>query len=130
MDYMVETHDITKEYDNFTAVNSVNLKIPRNSVYGVLGPNGAGKTTLISMLCTILRPTSGNAIVNGYDILKNAKEVRQSIGIVFQSRALDDILTGREHLEMHASLYGVPHDLRKERIEEVLDLIALGEKAD
>lgn len=130
MDYMVETHDITKEYDNFTAVNSINLKIPRNSVYGVLGPNGAGKTTLISMLCTILRPTSGNAIVNGYDILKNAKEVRQSIGIVFQSRALDDILTGREHLEMHASLYGVPHDLRKERIEEVLDLIALGEKAD
>ena len=71
MDYMVETHDITKEYDNFTAVNSINLKIPRNSVYGVLGPNGAGKTTLISMLCTILRPTSGNAIVNGYDILKN-----------------------------------------------------------
>lgn len=130
MDYMVETHDITKKYDDFTAVNGVNLKIPRNSVYGVLGPNGAGKTTLISMLCTILKPTSGSAMVNGYDVVKNAKDVRQSIGIVFQSRALDDILTGREHLEMHASLYGVPSELRQKRIDEVLDLIALGEKAD
>lgn len=130
MEYMVETKNITKKYDDFTAVNNINLKIPRNSVYGVLGPNGAGKTTLISMLCTILRPTSGSAIVNGYDVTKQAKEVRQSIGIVFQSRALDDILTGREHLEMHASLYGVPKDLREERIGEVLDLIALGEKAD
>lgn len=130
MDYIIETKDITKKYGDFTAVNSINLKIPRNSVYGVLGPNGAGKTTLISMLCTILRPTSGTATVNGYDVVKNAKKVRGSIGIVFQSRALDDILTGREHLEMHASLYGVPSSIRKERIEEVLDLIALGKKAD
>lgn len=130
MDYIIETQDITKKYDDFTAVNSVNLKIPRNSVYGVLGPNGAGKTTLISMLCTILRPTSGSATVNGFDVVKNPKEVRASIGIVFQSRALDDILTGREHLEMHAALYGVPNDVREKRIEEVLDLIALGTKAD
>ncbi|MDP3485849.1 MAG: ATP-binding cassette domain-containing protein, partial [Methanobacteriaceae archaeon] len=101
-----------------------------NSIYGVLGPNGAGKTTLISMLCTILRPTGGSAMVNGYDIEKQAKQVRASIGIVFQSRALDDILTGREHLEMHAALYGVPKDIRQERLDEVLDLIALGKKAD
>ncbi len=130
MDYIIETRDITKKYDDFTAVDSVNLKIPRDSVYGVLGPNGAGKTTLISMLCTILRPTSGRAMVNGYDVVKNSKDVRASIGIVFQSRALDDMLTGREHLQMHASLYGVPANVRKQRIEEVLDLIALGDKAD
>lgn len=130
MEYIIETHDISKIYDDFTAVNKINLKVPKNSVYGVLGPNGAGKTTLISMLCTILHPSSGTATVNGYDVMKNSKEVRQSIGVVFQSRALDDILTGREHLEMHAALYGVPMDLRKERIEEVLDLIALGNKAD
>lgn len=130
MDYIIETKDITKKYDDFTAVNSVNLKVPRESVYGVLGPNGAGKTTLISMLCTILRPTSGTATVNGYNVEKNAKEVRGSIGIVFQSRALDDILTGREHLEMHAALYGVPKKIRQKRIDEVLDLIALGSKAD
>ncbi len=130
MEYIIETHNITKKYDDFTAVDSVNLKVPKNSVYGVLGPNGAGKTTLISMLCTILHPTAGSAMVNGYDIVKNPKEVRASIGIVFQSRALDDILTGREHLEMHAALYGVPKDLREKRLEEVLDLIALGPKAD
>lgn len=130
MEYIIETQNITKKYGDFTAVNSVNLKVPRESVYGVLGPNGAGKTTLISMLCTILHPTSGKAKVNGYDVQRNAKEVRESIGIVFQSRALDDILTGREHLEMHAALYGVPQKIRQKRIDEVLDLIALGTKAD
>lgn len=130
MEYIIQTHDISKKYDNFTAVNGVNLKVPKNSVYGVLGPNGAGKTTLISMLCTILHPTSGSATVNGYDVTKHPKEVRESIGIVFQSRALDDMLTGREHLQMHASLYGVPKDVRQKRIDEILDLIALGPKAD
>jgi len=130
MEFIIETKNITKKYDGFTAVDSINLKVPKNSVYGVLGPNGAGKTTLISMLCTILKPTGGTGSVNGYDIQKQAKEVRESIGIVFQSQALDDILTGREHLEMHASLYGVPGNVRQDRIEEVLDLIALGKKAD
>ncbi len=130
MEFIIETKNITKKYDGFTAVDSINLQVAKNSVYGVLGPNGAGKTTLISMLCTILKPTGGTGSVNGYDIQKQAKEVRESIGIVFQSRALDDILTGREHLEMHAALYGVPGNVRQDRIEEVLDLIALGKKAD
>ncbi|PKL73452.1 MAG: ABC transporter ATP-binding protein [Methanobacteriales archaeon HGW-Methanobacteriales-2] len=130
MEYIIQTHNISKKYDDFTAVNGVNLNVPKNSVYGVLGPNGAGKNTLISMLCTILHPTSGSATVNGYDVTKHPKEVRESIGIVFQSRALDDMLTGREHLQMHASLYGVPKDIRQSRIDEILDLIALGKKAD
>lgn len=130
MNYIIETENITKDFDDFRAVDSINLKVPRNTVYGVLGPNGAGKSTLISMLCTILMPTSGKALVNGFDIKKEANDVRRSIGIVFQTRALDDILTGREHLEMHAALYGVPHDIREERIEEVLELIALGKKAE
>lgn len=130
MEYIIETDNITKKFDDFTAVNGVNLKVKRDSIHGVLGPNGAGKTTLISMLCTILRPTSGTALVNGYDILKNANEVRKSIGIVFQARALDDILTGREHLDMHAALYGVPKDVRKDRIDEILELTQLQEKAD
>jgi len=130
MDNIIETYSISKKFNDFTAVDSVNLEVEANSVYGLLGPNGAGKTTLISMLCTILHPTSGTATVNGYDIIKQTKEVRRSIGIVFQSRALDDILTGREHLEMHAALYGVPKDVRSKRIDEVLDLIDIGEKAD
>ncbi len=130
MSYIIKTDNITKDFGDFRAVNSINLKVPRNSVYGVLGPNGAGKSTLISMLCTILSPTSGTAKINGYDIIKEANDVRRSIGIVFQTRALDDILTGREHLEMHAALYGVPKDVRADRIDEVLELIALGKKAD
>jgi len=130
MDNIIETYSISKKFDGFTAVDSVNLEVETNSVYGLLGPNGAGKTTLISMLCTILHPTSGTATVNGYDIVKQAKDVRRSIGIVFQSRALDDILTGREHLEMHAALYGVPKDVRSKRIDEILDLIDIGKKAD
>ena len=130
MENIIETYDIKKEFDDFIAVDAVNLKVPRDSVYGVLGPNGAGKTTLISMLCTILHPTSGTASVNGYDVVKDPKNVRKSIGIVFQSQALDDILTGREHLEMHAALYGVPREVRKDRIEEILELTALGDKAD
>ncbi|MCL2116607.1 MAG: ATP-binding cassette domain-containing protein [Methanobrevibacter sp.] len=130
MSYIIETKDITKDFGDFRAVNSINLKVPRNTVYGILGPNGAGKSSLISMLCTVLTPTSGTAIVNGYDIVKEANNVRKSIGIVFQTRALDDILTGREHLEMHAALYGVPKEIRQERIEGVLELIALGKKID
>ncbi len=130
MSNIIETSNITKDFDDFRAVDSINLKVPRNTVYGILGPNGAGKSTLISMLCTILSPSSGTAKVNGYDVIKEANDVRRSIGIVFQTRALDDILTGREHLEMHAALYGVPKDIREERIEEVLELIALGKKAD
>ena len=130
MSYIIETNDITKDFNDFRAVDSINLNVPRNTVYGILGPNGAGKSTLISMLCTIQTPTSGTAIVNGYDIVKEANNVRKSIGIVFQTRALDDILTGREHLEMHAALYGVPKDLRQKRIDDVLELIALGKKID
>ena len=130
MNYIIETENITKDFGGFRAVNSINLKVARNTVYGVLGPNGAGKSTLISMLCTIVPPSSGTAKINGYDIIKEANDVRRSIGIVFQTRALDDILTGREHLEMHAALYGVSKNVREERIGEVLDLIALGKKAD
>ncbi|KZX13204.1 ATP-binding cassette domain-containing protein [Methanobrevibacter curvatus] len=130
MTNIIETKNLSKTYDEFKAVDSINLKIKKNSVYGILGPNGAGKSTLISMLCTILKPSSGKAIVNGYDVEKESNKVRDSIGIVFQTRAVDNILTGREHLEMHAALYGVDKNVRKERINDVLELIALGSKID
>lgn len=130
MSNIIETKNITKDFNDFRAVDSINLEVPRNTVYGVLGPNGAGKSTLISILCTILPPSNGIAKINGYDIIKEANNVRRSIGILFQTRALDDILTGREHLKMHAALYGVPHNIRQERIDEVLELIALGKKVD
>lgn len=125
---IIETTELIRQYGKLIAVNRVNLKINEEEVLGLLGPNGAGKTTLISMLCTILKPTSGTAKVNGYDIVKQQSQVRKSIGIVFQDPSLDDRLTGRENLEMHAGLYGVPKNERKKRIDSVLELVGLTDK--
>jgi len=128
--HIIEIFNLTKEFNGLKAVNNVSLSIEEGEVFGLLGPNGAGKTTFISMLCTLLRPTSGTARVNGFDIVKQQDEVRKSIGIVFQEPSLDNRLTGRENLEMHAGLYGVPKAERKKRIEEVLELVALSDRAD
>jgi len=129
MNNVIETKDLTKNFGELVAVNSVNLKIKKGELFGLLGPNGAGKTTLLSMLSTILKPTTGTAKVNGYDIIKKPNEVRKSIGIVFQDPSLDDRLTGRENLQMHAALYKVPKNVREKRIDEVLELVELKDKA-
>jgi len=121
----IETFNLTKQFKDLTAVDRLNVKIKQGEIFGLLGPNGAGKTTAISMLCTILRPTEGTATVNGYDILKEPDDVRKSIGIVFQQPSVDDILTGRENLRLHAMWYGVPKGIRDERIDEVLELVGL-----
>ncbi len=125
MENVVETFDLTKQYKDLKAVDHVNLKIKHGEIFGLLGPNGAGKTTTISMLCTIVRPTGGTATINGYDILKDPHNVRKSIGIVFQEPSVDDILTGRENLRLHAMWYAVPKEIRQERIDEVLKLVGL-----
>lgn len=125
----IETKDLTKKYGRLAAVDGVNIKVEQGEIFGLLGPNGAGKSTIISMLCTILRPTSGTALVNGYDIVKQASLVRKSIGIVFQDPSVDDRLTGRENLEMHADLYGVPASEKKSQIDKVLDLVELTERS-
>jgi ABC-2 type transport system ATP-binding protein len=93
-----------------------------------LGPNGAGKTTLIHILATLLKPTEGGAIVNGFDVLHDAIKVRQSIGVVFQAPSSDDILTGYENLKVHALLYGIPRKIREKRISEVLELVGLEDR--
>jgi len=121
----IETFDLTKQFKDLTAVDRLNVKIKQGEIFGLLGPNGAGKTTAISMLCTILRPTGGTAAVNGYDVLKEPDDVRKSIGIVFQQPSVDDILTGRENLRLHAMWYGVPKEIRVARIDEVLELVGL-----
>jgi ABC-2 type transport system ATP-binding protein len=121
----IETFELTKRFKDIMAVDHLNIKIKQGEIFGLLGPNGAGKTTTISMLCTILRPTEGTATVNGFDILKEPDEVRKSIGIVFQQPSVDDILTGRENLALHAIWYGVPKAIRRERIDEVLKLVGL-----
>lgn len=122
---VIETFDLTKEFKDLKAVDHLNVRIKHGEIFGLLGPNGAGKTTTISMLCTILKPTQGTAIINGYDILKDPHNVRKSIGIVFQEPSVDDILTGRENLRLHAMWYGVPKETRSKRIDEVLKLVGL-----
>lgn len=111
-----------------TAVDNLTLDINENEVFGLLGSNGAGKTTTIHMLATLLKPTSGTATVNGYDITNQPAKVRASIGIVFQAPSSDDMLTGYENLHLHAMLYSVPRHMRKQRIEEVLELVGLTER--
>jgi ABC-2 type transport system ATP-binding protein len=127
---IITTDKLTKCYGRLTAVDRLSLEIEEGEVFGLLGPNGAGKTTTISMLCTILKPTSGTAKVNGFDILSHPGNVRSSIGIVFQEPSVDDLLTGRENLEMHAMLYKLPSEMRKKRIEEVIGLVGLEDRAD
>src|SRR4030065_2545042 len=130
MPNVIETNQLTKAFNSLTAVDKLDITVESGEVFGLLGPNGAGKTTTISMLCTILKPTSGTAKVNGFDIVKEATQVRKSIGIVFQDPSIDDRLTGRENLFMHANLYGVPPGDQKSRIASVLKLVELEDRAD
>jgi len=125
---IIETKNLTKRYGQITAVDNLSLKIKEGEVFGLLGPNGAGKTTTLSMLATLVRPTSGTGYVNGYEITKQSDLVRKSIGMVFQDPSSDDILTGRENLYLHALMYGVKREKIKERINEVLELVDLKDR--
>jgi len=127
---VIETHKLSKSFGSLTAVDQLDIAVESGEIFALLGPNGAGKTTTISMLCTILKPTSGTAKVNGFDIVKDATQVRKSIGIVFQEPSVDDRLTGRENLFMHANLYGVPPGDQKNRIGRILKLVELEDRAD
>jgi ABC-2 type transport system ATP-binding protein len=122
---MIKIRSLVKRYGDHLAVDNLTLDINENEVFGLLGSNGAGKTTTIHMLATLLKPSSGSATVNGYDIVSEPGKVRSNIGIVFQAPSSDDILTGYENLQLHAMLYNVPHHARKQRIDEVLKLVGL-----
>ncbi|HUK49958.1 MAG TPA: ATP-binding cassette domain-containing protein [Terriglobales bacterium] len=130
MPYAVETEKLTKRYGDLLAVDSLDLSIQEGEIFGLLGPNGAGKTTTLSMLATLLKPTSGTARVNGYDVRKESDKVRRSIGLVFQDPSSDDVLTGRENLYLHALMFGVPKADRNKRIDHVLQLVDLKDRAN
>lgn len=130
MDPIIKVKNLTKTFGNLEAVHGLSFEVEQGEVFGLLGPNGAGKTTTLSMLSTILKITSGTAIVNGFDVAKQPSQVRRSIGIVFQEPSIDDRLTGRENLEMHANLYAVLGSEKQKRIEEVLKLVELEDRAD
>jgi|TARA_B100001964_G_C14260970_1_gene615486 ABC-2 type transport system ATP-binding protein len=128
---IIKIDDITKVYENnITAVDNIHLEIKEGEIFGLLGPNGAGKTTLIHMLATLIKPTSGTASVNNYDIIKQQEEVRRNIGIVFQDPSSDDMLTGYENLKLHALMFNVPKDEREKKIKSLLQLVGLSKRAN
>jgi len=127
---IITTENLTKKFDDFTAVDSVSFSVKKGEIFGFLGPNGAGKTTTIKMLTTLLNPTEGSAHVAGFDIIKERDNVRKNIGVVFQDPALDTELTGQENLDFHARMYGLSKDERKNRIKDVLKLVDLEDKKD
>lgn len=128
--YAIETTKITRDFEGLVAVNNVSIQVKPGELFGLLGPNGAGKTTLINMLSTMIEPSGGSAKVWGFDVVKEASEVRQNIGVVFQDTTLDDRLTGRENLDLHGRLYGLDGRERKKRMDEVLSLVELSDRAD
>jgi len=123
MKYAIETFDLTKKYDDFTAVDALNMKIDNKSIFGFLGPNGAGKTTTIKMLTCLVQATAGTANVAGYDIAINPNEVREKIGMVPQLVSLYSDLTVRENIDLCADFYGLPEDLKVSRAEELMELV-------
>ncbi|MFX0018113.1 MAG: ATP-binding cassette domain-containing protein [Promethearchaeota archaeon] len=129
---IVEVRNLTKIYEqgNVLAVDNISFNIKKGEIFALLGPNGAGKTTTISILSTLLNPTKGEATVNLYNVKESPDQVRKSIGIVFQEPSLDNEMKGRENLELHAILYRMPKGQRKERINEVLKLVDLEDKAE
>ena len=122
---IIEVEHLMRRFGNLHAVKGVSFEIGEGEVFGFLGPNGAGKTTTIDMLCTLLRPTGGRATVNGFDVVGERNDVRRSIGLVFQQSTLDASLSAEQNLRFHARAYGVPADLREQRVRELLTLVEL-----
>lgn len=126
----ISLNNLCKTFQGIRAVDNVTLEIEKGEIFGLLGPNGAGKSTLIKMLTTMLRPSSGTASILGHDIIQEMDAVRSCIGVVFQDATLDGKLTARENLDFHAQLYNIGRNMRSKRIDEVLDLVDLRDKAD
>lgn len=128
--YAVEVEGLVRKFGDLVAVNGVTFNVNRGELFGFLGPNGAGKTTTINMLCTLLTPTAGKALVDGFDVTRYRREVRQRIGLVFQDPSLDDRLTANENLDFHAVVYAVPPAVRERRKRELLEMVDLLDRAD
>jgi ABC-2 type transport system ATP-binding protein len=128
--YSIETKSLTKSFGDLVAVNDISFSVEQGEIFGFLGPNGAGKSTTMMIFTTLLKPTSGQALVAGFDVMKNAKHVRENIGFVQQETTVDEYLTGRENLLLQARLNHIPKNEINHRIDEVLDLIELTDKQD
>ncbi|MDD5006098.1 MAG: ATP-binding cassette domain-containing protein [Candidatus Omnitrophica bacterium] len=126
----ISVKNLSKHFGPVRAVDGISFEINKAELFGFLGPNGAGKTTTINILCTLLIPTSGEAMVNGFNVVTNPTEVRKSIGIIFQDPSLDERLSAYENLNFHGMIYHLPSKIRKARIEEVLNMVGLYPKKD
>lgn len=126
----IEARDLGKVFDGFQAIQDISFQVHGGEIFGLLGPNGAGKSTTLRILITLLRPSSGSAVVLGHDVVREPDEVRQLIGYVPQERAIDRFLTGREHLWLLANLYHLSKAEASQRINELLRLVDLEAKAD
>lgn len=121
----IVTRSLAKSYGSLIALDSFDLEVEQGSIFGLLGPNGAGKTTLIRILTTLMRQSSGEALVEGLDTMRSGSEIRRMIGVVSQENSLDRYLTARENLELHARLHGMEKKLYRQRIDHLLELMGL-----
>jgi len=127
---IVDVQKLSKIFGTLKAVDNISFEIKEGEIFGLLGPNGAGKTTTINMLTTLLKPTSGNAKVCGYDILKQANDVRRNVGVVPQEYTADEDMTGKNNILLCADLYGIPRSDSKPHSEELLKLVELQDAAN
>ena len=127
-DAIIQVENLVKRFGTLVAVNNVSFGVAPGEIFGFLGPNGAGKTTTINILCTLSRPTAGRAVINGFDVVRQQSQVRQSIGLVFQDPSLDERLSGWQNMRFHALVYNVPASVREKRIEEMLTMVELWDK--
>jgi ABC-2 type transport system ATP-binding protein len=128
--FAVEVENLTKRFGDFCAVDHLKFNVAEGEIFGLLGPNGAGKSTLIRMLTTLVPPTEGTARVNGFDVVKNANQVRQSIGVIPQAMTSDLDLSAYENMSIFAKLYGIPREKRLKTIKELLQAVDLEQWTD
>ncbi len=127
---IIEIKNLSKKFGTLTAVESISLSVPEGKIFAFLGPNGAGKTTTIKMLTTLLKPTSGEIKLNGFNVAEQPNETRRSFGIVFQDQSIDTELTAYENMQFHAILYGLGEKLYNTRTKELLELVELWDRKD
>lgn len=125
---IISVKNLTKKFGELTAVDDISFEVKQGEIFAFLGPNGAGKTTTIKMLTTLLKPTTGDIIIDGHNAATDQSAVRKSFGIVFQDPSLDDELTADENLELHGVLYGVPKTLRRSRMDFLLEIVGLRDR--
>lgn len=124
-DTIIQAKNLTRKFGKLTAVDSISFSVNKGEIFGFLGPNGAGKTTAINMLCTIMKPTSGEAVIASYNVTREPNKIRQEIGIIFQDPSLDVRLTVEDNLRLHGYLYYLSGKEIDSRIKEVLSLVGL-----